>query len=39
MDQRLRKIEAAQHSFKHALAADTLMSKLGTGEFELRIEA
>ncbi len=39
VDQRLRKIESAQHSFKHALNADTLMSKLVTGEFESRIEA
>jgi hypothetical protein len=31
-------VEAAQSSYRHALAADTLLSKLVTGEFEERIE-
>jgi hypothetical protein len=39
IDRRLTALEAAQGSFKHALTADTLMSKLLTGEFEERIEA
>ena len=39
IEQRLAKIESAQHPFKHALTADTLMSKLVTGESEPRIEA
>ena len=39
VDKRLDKIEAAQKSFKHALTADTMMSKLVAGEFEERIEA
>lgn len=36
--ERLDKLEQGQVSFKHALTADTLMSKLVTGEFEERIE-
>ena len=36
---RLDKLEAAQASFKQALTADTLLSRLVTGEFEQRIEA
>jgi polyhydroxyalkanoate synthesis regulator phasin len=36
---RLDKLEDQQRSFRHALTADTLMSKLLTGEFEERIEA
>lgn len=36
---RLDKLEEQQRSFRHALTADTLMSKLLTGEFEERIEA
>ena len=39
VDQRLEKIESAQKSFRHALTADTLMSKFITGDFEERIEA
>lgn len=38
IDQRLKKIEQAQVSYGQALTADTLMSKLLTGEFEERIE-
>ena len=36
---RLDKLEEQQRSFRHALSADSLMSKLLTGEFEERIEA
>jgi hypothetical protein len=36
--QRLDKIEAAKLSFRHALTAESLLSKLVTGEFEERIE-
>jgi polyhydroxyalkanoate synthesis regulator phasin len=36
---RLDKLEDQQRSFRHALTADTLMSKLLTGEFEERIDA
>ena len=39
IEQRLKKLEEAQISFKQALAADSLLSKLVTGEFEGRIEA
>jgi hypothetical protein len=39
VDRRLAKLDATQASFKHALTADTLMSRLLTGEFEQRIEA
>lgn len=39
VDKRLTKIEGHIESFRHALTADTLMSKLVTGEFEERIEA
>lgn len=39
MDVRLGAVEAAQGSFKHALSADTLMSRLLTGEFDERIES
>jgi hypothetical protein len=35
---RLTALERAQTSFKHALTADSLLSKLVTGEFEGRIE-
>ena len=38
-ERRLTKIEEAQTSFRHALGADSLLSKLVTGEFEERIEA
>ena len=38
IEQRLDKIEAAQLSFRHALTADSLFSKLLTGEFEERIQ-
>ena len=39
IDKRFDLVDAAQKSFRHALTADTLMSKLLTGEFEQRIEA
>jgi septation ring formation regulator EzrA len=39
VDKRLTKIEGDIESFRHAVTADTLMSKLVTGEFEERIEA
>jgi septation ring formation regulator EzrA len=39
VDRRLTKIEGHIESFRHALTADTLMSKLVTGEFKERIEA
>ena len=38
-DVRLGRIETAQASYKAALTADTLMSKLLTGDFEIRIKA
>jgi len=34
LDKRLGGVEAAQRSFRQALTADTLLSKLVTGEFE-----
>jgi polyhydroxyalkanoate synthesis regulator phasin len=39
LDKRLGAIEEAQNSYRQALTADTLLSKLVTGEFEERIEA
>ena len=39
LDKRLGGVEDAQKSFRQALTADTLLSKLLTGEFEERIEA
>lgn len=36
--ERLDNIEKAQRSFKQALSADSLMTRLLTGEFEERIE-
>ena len=39
IDRRLASLEVAQRSFKQALGADSLLSKLVTGEFEERIEA
>jgi hypothetical protein len=39
LDKRLGGVEEAQKSFRPALTADTLLSKLVTGEFEERIEA
>ena len=36
---RLDKVEDAQKSFRQALTADTLMSRLVTGEFEERLDA
>jgi hypothetical protein len=39
IDKRLGSVEEAQRGFRHVLTADTLMSKLLTGEFEQRIEA
>ncbi|MBR0752498.1 hypothetical protein JQ604_09895 [Bradyrhizobium jicamae] len=38
LDKRLC-VEGAQSSFRQALTADSLLSKLVTGEFEERIEA
>ena len=38
LDKRLGAVEAAQSSYRHALSADTLLTKLVTGEFEQRIE-
>jgi hypothetical protein len=35
---RLEKLEATLNSFRQALTADSLLSKLVTGEFEERIE-
>jgi predicted RNA polymerase sigma factor len=39
LDKRLGGVENAQKSYRQALTADTLLSKLVTGEFEERIEA
>jgi hypothetical protein len=39
VERRLQKLEEAQVSFRQALGADSLLSKLVTGEFEERIEA
>ena len=39
LDKRLGGVEDAQKSFRQAMTADTLLSKLLTGEFEERIEA
>jgi hypothetical protein len=39
LDKRLGGVEEVQKSFRQALTADTLLSKLVTGEFEERIEA
>jgi hypothetical protein len=39
VDRRLKALEAAQTSFRQALTADSLLSKLVTGEFEQRIES
>lgn len=39
VNRRLEALEAAQKSFRHALTADSLLSKLVTGEFQQRIEA
>ena len=39
LDKRSGGVEEAQKSFRQALTADTLLSKLLTGEFEERIEA
>ena len=36
VNKRLDKLEAAQKSFRHALTADTMMSKFITGDFEER---
>ena len=38
IERRLAALEGAQTSFKQALTADSLLSKLVTGEFEERIE-
>ena len=38
IEKRIEKIENSLTSFRQALTADTLMSKLITGEFEVRIE-
>ena len=37
VEQRLDKLEAPLNSFRHALTADSLLSKLVTGEFEERL--
>jgi hypothetical protein len=37
LDKRLGAVERAQDSYRQALTADTLLSKLVTGEFEERI--
>jgi hypothetical protein len=39
LDKRLGRVENAQKSYSAALSADTLLSRLLTGEFEERIEA
>lgn len=39
IDRRLQKLEETQTSYRQALTADSLLSKLVTGEFEERIEA
>ena len=39
LDKRLGGVEGPQKSYRQALTADTLLSKLVTGEFEERIEA
>ena len=39
LEKRLGGVEQAQTSFRQALGADTLLSRLLTGEFEERIEA
>ena len=39
VDRRLKKLEEAQVSYRQALTADSLPSKLVTGDFEERIEA
>ena len=38
LDKRLGAVESAQNTYRQALIADTLLSKLLTGEFEERIE-
>jgi hypothetical protein len=38
VERRLKKLEEAQVSYRQALTADTLISRLLTGEFEERIE-
>ena len=38
VERRLKALEEAQVSFKQALTADFLLSRLVTGEFEQRIE-
>ena len=39
LDKRMGAVEGAQKSYRQALTADTLLSKLLTGEFEERIDA
>lgn len=39
VDMRLDKIEAAQKSYRNALTADTMMSKMVIGDFEEHIVA
>lgn len=39
VNERLDDIEGSQKSFRHALTADTMMSKFITGDFEERTEA
>jgi hypothetical protein len=38
LDRRMGGVEEAQKSYRQALSADSLLSKLVTGEFEQRIE-
>jgi hypothetical protein len=38
VDRRLDKLETTLEGYRHALSADSLLSKLVTGEFEERIE-
>lgn len=39
LDKRMGAVEGRQDTFRSALTADTLLSRLLTGEFEERIEA
>jgi hypothetical protein len=39
VDRRLESIESTQRNFRQALSADSMMSKLVTGDFEERIQA
>lgn len=39
LEKRMAKLEEMQASYRQALSADTLLSKLVTGEFEERLQA